>query len=213
MKALLLDLDGTLVDSEPGILKCADATLAEFGVVGLSHEDLRGMIGPPLRIGFGRFLSDPAKVEDAVRAYRARYSDEGLLQAQVYAGVEDFLDHAQARGLPAYICTSKVIGFAERIATHFGLRGRLAGVFGAELDGRFDNKAELVAYILGLIGVDGRDAAIVGDRREDVAAGRAHGLRTVGALWGYGEPGELEGADLLCDRPHDLPAILDRLRD
>lgn len=211
MKALLLDLDGTLVDSAPGILACCAATLRELGVAEAEPEALRGMIGPPLRTAFRAWLGEDERVEEAVRLYRARYAAEGLVQASVYPGVPALLAWARETGTRTFVCTAKLTLFARRVADHFGLAPGLEDVFGAEPDGRFDDKADLIAHILGVIGVPADEAVMVGDRREDILAARRNGVPAIGALWGYGDAAELSaaGADHLCETAAELPALLE----
>ena len=99
---------------------------------------------------------------------------------------------------------------AARIVTHFDLARHFHGVYGAEPGGRFDEKVDLLGHLIET-GVIRADAAImVGDRHLDIAAARAHGIRSIGALWGFGERRELieAGADALCESPRALVACL-----
>jgi len=105
-----------------------------------------------------------------------------------------------------YLCTTKPQVFAERIVAHFGLAGYLAGVYGTSLDGRLDDKADLLAHLLGSESLEGRHCLMVGDRRHDIRAARRNGARTMGVLWGYGSRSELEeaGAEALLAAPADF---------
>lgn len=132
---LLLDLDGTLADPAPGILECYRHALAAVGVFP-PEEDLRWVIGPPIRQTFGQLLDGRGDVEEAVRLYRERYSDWGLYQAAVYPGIPEALAHHVERGTRLMVCTSKSRGFAGRVVDHFGLAALLSGIYGSELDGR-----------------------------------------------------------------------------
>ena len=114
---------------------------------------------------------------------------------------------------PLTILTGYPAGGMVDIVAHFDLARHFVSVHGAEPGGRFDAKADLLAHLVGT-GVIRPDAAImVGDRASDIAAARLHGLRSIGALWGYGDAAELAGAgaDLLCERPHGLAACVSRL--
>jgi phosphoglycolate phosphatase len=101
----LLDLDGTLVDPAVGILGCYRAALASFGVFPPEDEDLRWVIGPPIREGFRQLLGAGGDIEEAVRRYRERYAEWGLYQAAVYPGVLDALARHRARGSRLLLCT------------------------------------------------------------------------------------------------------------
>jgi phosphoglycolate phosphatase len=106
------------------------------------------------------------------------------------------------------VCTAKATVFARRVVDHFGLGAAFDAVHGAELDGRFDDKADLIADILTRDAATGEGACMVGDRSHDVVAAARHGIATIGALWGYGAAAELReaGAFSLCPEPSDLPA-------
>ena len=203
---LLLDLDGTLVDPALGILGCYRHALASFGVEAPEAEDLRWLIGPPIREGFGRLLGGRGDVEEAVRRYRERYAAWGLRQASVYPGVLEALNAHHARGTRLMLCTAKFHGFAGQVVEHFGLAPLLSGVYGAELDGRFENKADLIGHILDVEGLEPANVCMVGDRKHDVIAAAAHDIPTIGVLWGYGGRAELEaaGAAMLIERAEDL---------
>ena len=93
---------------------------------------------------------------------------------------------------------------------HFGLDEHFRRVYGAELDGRYDDKAELLAHLLATEGVSREVAVMIGDRAVDVRAAKANGLRAIGVLWDYGSERELvdAGADVLCRTPKDLADLV-----
>jgi len=203
---LLLDLDGTLVDPASGIIACYRHALAAFEIHPPAAEDMRWVIGPPIRETFRHFLERSADVEEAVRLYRQRYSEWGLYQAAAYPGVLDALKVHLRRGARLLLCTAKVTAFARRVVDHFGYSPLLANVYGAELDGRFENKAELIAHILAAERLQPTEVCMVGDRKHDVIAATTHGVPTIGVLWGFGDREELEtaGAAMLIERADEL---------
>jgi phosphoglycolate phosphatase len=204
---ILLDLDGTLIDPAAGILGCVRQTLEALGRPVAPDEDLRWVIGPPPRVSFARLLGGRGDPEEAVRLYRSRYGETGIFEAAVYPGVIDALAALEARGLKLLLCTSKARPFAERIVEHFGLSPYLAGVYGAELDGRFDDKGDLIAHLLKAESLAPEAACMVGDREYDMRAAARHGIPGIGVLWGYGDAAELRGAGAaaLIASPAELP--------
>lgn len=204
---ILLDLDGTLIDPAPGILGCCRHALAALGCPAGAEEDLRWVIGPPPRVSFARLLGGRGDPEEAVRIYRAHYSETGLFEAAVYPGVVEALGALKARGMRLLLCTSKARPFAERIVEHFGLAPYLAGVYGAELDGRLDDKGDLIAHLLAAESLVPEAARMVGDREYDMRAAARHGMPGIGVLWGYGDAAELRGAGAatLIASPAELP--------
>jgi len=208
--ALLIDLDGTLTDPAKGIVACFRLALEALGRSPPDAADLAWIIGPPLRRSFAEMLGDGGDGEEALRVYRRRYSTEGLFEAVVYPGVPEALAELRAAATQLFLCTANPIAYAERILTHFDLRRGFEGVYGAELDGRYEDKGELIARILDERGLDPEDCCMWGDRKHDVLAASRHGIPTVGALWGYGDEDELReaGAAALCDAPSEVPAAL-----
>jgi phosphoglycolate phosphatase len=204
---ILLDLDGTLIDPAPGILGCCRHALEALGCAVGPEEDLRWVIGPPLRVSFARLLGGRADPEEAVRVYRARYGESGLFEAAVYPGVLDALGALRAKGLRLLVCTSKAWPFAERIVDHFGFSPYLAGIYGAELDGRREDKGDLIAHLLEAEGLAPRAVRMVGDREHDMRGAARYGIAGIGVLWGYGDAAELRaaGAAKLIASPAELP--------
>jgi phosphoglycolate phosphatase len=215
LPALHLDLDGTLTDPRVGIVRCIQHALGRLARPCPPEDVLAACIGPPLRRTFARLLrtSEPDAIERAMALYRQRFAEVGLFENTVYDGIEPALDDLGRRGHVMFVATSKPAVFAERIVRHFGLARYLAGVYGPSLDGRFDDKAELLAHLLRAERLDRRGALMIGDRGTDVSAARANAVCSVGVLWGYGSRDELlaAGADELCGAPGDLAASVGRL--
>ena len=212
MKAVLFDLDGTLTDPREGITRSIAYALERLGLQPPPLDALTFAIGPPLRHSLARLLDDesPAAVERALALYRERFADVGLFENAVYEGVAETLRALTARGAALYVATSKPRVYAERIVRHFALDAHFEAVHGCELDGTREDKRDLLAHLLPHHGLAAGSTVMIGDRGADMRAARQHGVRAVGALWGYGTRAELEqaGAQACCPRPADLPAIL-----
>src|SRR5262245_27450345 len=233
---LLFDLDGTLTDPRPGIVRCLKHALDTLRAPCPSNDVLASFIGPPLRQTFGTLLetSDRDLIERAVALYRDEYGETGLFENRVYDGVIQTLDdclearlgsrgpspatarsahHARALASAAFVATLKPKLYADRIVQRLELEPYFAGVYGTELEGRFDDKADLIAHLLATEKVQPERAVMIGDRSGDVVGARANRVRSIGVLWGYGSRSELEsaGADGLCGSPAELAACLGRL--
>ena len=211
---VLFDLDGTLTDSRIGITVSFRHAMTCMGRECPADEALAAYIGPPLRGTFTTLLgtADPEVIETAVRHYRTRYDDVGLFENAVYDGVPEMLEAVARRAGTLLVVTAKQRHVATRILTHFGLARHFQGIYGAEPGGRFDHKAELIGHLIERGAIRAESAVMVGDRHLDIAAARAHRVRAIGALWGFGGRRELTeaGADLLCESPHALAAYLTR---
>lgn len=212
---LLFDLDGTLTDPRPGIVRCMRYALDKLGAPCPSDDMLASYIGPSLRGTFSTLLetSDMELVERALALYREQYGEAGLFENLVYEGIVPLLDHVRITASASFVATLKPKTYADRIVRRLGLAPYFTGVYGPGLDERAETKIELLGHLLASERIAPEHAVMIGDRSVDVVAARAHRVRSVGALWGYGSESELTeaGADVLCASPSDLAACLARL--
>ena len=209
-RLVLFDMDGTLVDSTPGIWASIRVAAIGLGLAVPTAEQLRSMVGPPLQDGFAATFSlGAADVDRAVAAYRAHYAAGAMYDADVYPGIPALLTALRAGGAVLAVATSKPEPFAVRILEHAGLLEFFDSVHGATLDGTVRHKDQVVAASLAAH-PDGERPVLVGDRSHDVLGARTHGLPCIGAGWGPAPPGELvaAGAAAVADTPAEvLPAL------
>ena len=217
MKAILFDLDGTLTDPREGITRSIAYALERLGHVPPPLDDLTFAIGPPLRASLAKLIGTDSRepVERALAHYRERFADVGLYENAPYEGIAQALATLRDSGHALYLATSKPRVYAERIVNHFALDVHFEAVHGCELDGTREDKRDLLAHLFEQHGLDPAHAAMVGDRGVDMVAGRHHGARAIGVLWGYGSRDELleSGAQVLIEDPARIPgAIVSRMR-
>jgi phosphoglycolate phosphatase len=211
---LLLDLDGTLTDSGPGIVASATYAYTALGLPVPAPAVLRSFVGPPITESFRAHGVPGPRVWDAVTEYRRAFRAGGMYDNALYPGILDALRALRADGFRLVLATSKPQVFAEPICAHFGLDALLDGVFGAPPDDVPSTKADVIAAALAA--QDGWAPAttvMVGDREHDVHGAAAHGIRCVGVAWGYAPAGELEraGAVEVVGAPSDFLAAARRL--
>ena len=213
-RVLLFDLDGTLTDSRPGIVRCMRHALERLSAPCPADDVLASHIGEPLVTAFAALLatSERALVHRALTLYREEYAVTGLYDNHVYPTIPETLASLAGRAR-LYVATQKFGEYAERIVEHFGLRPYFAGVWGTDYDGRLGDKTAVIRELLHVERVSPANAVMIGDRAMDVRAAHANGLRSVGVLWGYGSRAELAGAgaDALCEAPGLLVQDLDGL--
>ena len=211
-RVVLLDLDGTLSDSRPGIVASFRFALDRLGHDPDAAGDLTWAVGPPIAVSLERLLAPYGddRVDAALTIYRERYSAVGLYDCSVYPGVAAMLDHLRAAGLTMCVATSKRVDFAERVIDHLDLRRYVTRVYGALPGGGLERKPDLLAHILDAEGFDAAVCAILGDRLHDIEAAKANAIASIGALWGYGGLAELEaaGAGAIAAVPADVPRIV-----
>jgi phosphoglycolate phosphatase len=209
---LFFDLDGTLSDPSDGITRSVQHALKCLGRPYPGKSELQHYIGPALRWTFPRLLGtdDNDLVETAIGYYRERYETIGLFENEVYPGVPELLQRLRDDGYPLYVVTSKPTVYSDRIIERFGLDRFFIDVYGPELDGRFDEKRELVEFILRERSLDPTRTIMIGDRARDVESGRTNGTRTMGVTYGFGSVEEIAaaGPDEICPSPGDIyPAV------
>ena len=193
---LFFDLDGTLTDSSPGIIRCINHALGELGLEEVADEHLLRMIGAPLTTIFEAVLgsSDVAVLDRAVAAYRTRFNDVGIFENALFPGIADALDVFQKSGHDLQIVTAKPVESARRVIEHFDVARFFDFVHGPALADRSCDKAALVGAALQKTGGDRDQAVMIGDRAEDVLAARAQRIPGVAVGWGYGSRQELDAA-------------------
>jgi phosphoglycolate phosphatase len=214
-RTALVDLDGTLTDPADGIIGGVQFALRQLGADVPEWSALTWVIGPPLSKSFPELLPDPtpARVSAAVEAYRSYYRETGIYQAAVYAGAPEALEQLRTAGFTLLVCTVKPHVFATPVVEHFGLARYFDGVYGAELDGRFEDKGELMEHIVVERQLAAVDMVMIGDRGLDMLAARRNAITGIGVTWGYGTADELRdaGAERLCHAPGEMPAAAEAI--
>jgi len=206
MSAVFLDLDGTLMDSEPGILSSLRAAFIETGHADIAAQDLKWMIGPPFIDSFTELgVPEPQRVIDA---YRRIYEMGGMFDATVYDGVFPMIDDLKAAGHLLYLATAKPHVAATKITAHFDIAEHMTAEFGPELDGTRNWKGDLLAFALDKTGERAETSVMVGDRHHDFAAARSVGMKCVAVRWGYGKDDEWQVADAIISHPSELAGAI-----
>jgi len=209
--AVLFDLDGTLVDSRPGIVAALNATLREMGEPELPEAALVPRIGPPIHDTWAELLRRPVEeIEDVVVAYRERYATLMLDGTSVYPGVVRLLEQLSAESHLMAVATSKAQPMAVALLEHLGLDRFFAAVRGP-VPPSTEEKPATVGRALEALGLaTGKGAVLVGDRHHDVTGGHVHGLAVIGATWGYGSLEELDaaGAEAIAAEPAGVVPLL-----
>jgi phosphoglycolate phosphatase len=207
----LFDLDGTLTDPGVGIKNSIRYALRKFGLPIPEEAVLDTFIGPPLLDSFAIHCgASPEDARKLLTLYREYFSEKGIFENTVYEGIPETLSALKQRGAKLYLATSKPEPYAVRILEHFDLLSHFTFVGGSTMDETRTEKAEVIGYVLENNAIDVTRAVMVGDRKYDVAGGRAWGMDTVGVLFGYGSREELTnaGADIIAETVEDLKRIL-----
>ena len=208
-RAVLFDLDGTLLDSAEGILDATRYTLTHYGHEIPEEGVLRRFIGPPVQEGFRQYLSlDPSCAMRYADTFRAYYRAHALFLARPFSGVCHMLDALRTDGVHLAVATYKREDYARELLVHFDLARRFDVIRGADVAGRFD-KTEIMRRALDELDVPfGEDVLMVGDSVHDARGASELGVDFLGVTYGYGfqEPGEVyrAGGVAVAARPLDV---------
>jgi phosphoglycolate phosphatase len=202
-RAVVFDLDGTLIDSLPDIVWSFRAAFEAEGLPAPAEADVRARIGPPLEEMAAAFVSDAARVAAVCDAYRSIYPRHFTERTRPFPGVVEVLAELRRRDWLLAVATTKRTAMARELVEALGLDAFLDHVQGS--DGLPHKPApDVVLAALAALSADG--AWMVGDTVTDLQAGRAAGLRTYGVSWGTHDAARLAEAE-----PDALEADLARL--
>ncbi len=197
---VLFDFDGTIVDSCEDIAACANRVLASRGHASLPSERIRGFIGDGAHELLARCLRasgedpDAATIAEATAAFEADYLEHPADHTTVYPGVREFLESRHGR-LPMALVTNKPLGITLTVLRAVGLAGAFDPILGERSLPTHKPDPAPLAFAMALHGVPAERTIMVGDGPQDIAAGRAAGVRTVAALYGLNEAAVLERAE------------------
>lgn len=212
MKAILFDLDGTLIDSSEGITKSTQYALAHYGIIENDLSKFYKFIGPPLVASFKKYYDFPEEqAVEAVAVYRERYNKIGLFECSLYPGVRECIEKLKAQGYLIGMASSKPEVSCRRILEHFGILELFDDVVGATFDGRIDTKEEVLNEVMRRWSdVPKDEMCLIGDTMFDVEGANQVGIRTVAVTFGFGNVQEMveAGAVAVCEDMEKLPEIV-----
>lgn len=210
IRTVLFDLDGTLVDSAPDLAGAANELLQEHGHPALPYEHLRPMVGAGARgmVGLAFGVKPADEGYEALKArFLALYAQRLLQSTTVFEGVWPLLDRLEQHGLGWGIVTNKAYHLALAVTEGMGLHPRAGVLIGGDSTPYAKPHPEPLLEACRRLQADPATCAYVGDDHRDIQAGRAAGMATLAAGWGYlgqGEPIHEWGADSLLEQPQGL---------
>jgi phosphoglycolate phosphatase len=211
-KTVLLDLDGTLVDSAPGIVQSIAHTLREMGKPVPPIGDLLRWVGPPLPESFHTLGGIPKdEIEKALAIYRQQYLDVGAYDSKLFDGVGALLRDLKEKNTTLALATSKPYTPAVLMLEHFTLAHHFEVIATAWDDETRGEKPLIVGDALSELadkGHDTTDIVMVGDRIHDVAGAHEHNMPSIIVGWGYGTGEEWGHADYVAHTPRQLRTLL-----
>lgn len=209
-KAVLFDLDGTLIDSAPDLAGAVNGLRAERGLPPMPYLDLRPMVGSGARgmvgVAFGVRPGDDS-FEPLKDAFLAHYAQRLLEETRVFDAVSPVLAALDRAGTPWGIVTNKATRFAEPVIVGLGLQARAAVFIAGDTTPHIKPHPAPLLEAARRLGLAAGDCVYIGDDARDIQAGRNAGMATLAAAWGYlgqGEHIDDWGADLVLQLPGEL---------
>jgi phosphoglycolate phosphatase len=208
---ILFDLDGTIVNSEAGIIESIQHSLACFDIYEKNISYLRQIIGPPLEESFSRlFKFTPTQIEKAVAIFRNHYAQKGVHEFLVYEGIPELLQSLHQSGIKLAVATSKPTVFAEQILKTAGLRDYFSVLVGSGREKDLDKATIIEQTLQAFTPISNRSILMVGDRKYDILGARSYGLHTCAVTYGFGSLDELQllHPDYIINAPLELLGLL-----
>lgn len=213
IKAAIFDLDGTLADTLESMAYVANTIMRRFGLKEMPVDNFRYYSGEGANMLMRRCLKDAGdpeltRFDEGQRLYREMFAADPMYKVTHYPGMPETLTELKKRGVRLAVCSNKPHAAAVKV---------IAQMFGNDFDlviGQSDAIRRKPApdgplKVAGEFGVRPEECMYVGDTRTDMLTGKAAGMFTVGALWGFRDRDELKssGADIIAERPEDLLKI------
>ncbi|TIS56650.1 phosphoglycolate phosphatase [Mesorhizobium sp.] len=219
-RAILFDLDGTLVDSAADLTAAVNELLASRDLPALRLDQVKAMIGGGIRKLVERAFAASgtpllgSALEEANRDMAPIYRRHLTGLTRLMPGIREVLTHFHLNGKAMGVVTNKPQLATREILLHFGLTEYLGAIVGGDAVTYLKPAPDALLLALDQLGVEPYDALMVGDSGADVGAARAAGMPVVLLRGGYSQiPVEDLGADLVCDSLLDLPSAMQRLQD
>lgn len=218
MRAILFDLDGTIINSEEGITKCVQYALKAYGIEEPDRNKLLCFIGPPLDPVFReKYGMTEEEAWQSVQKYRERFDVEGIFECCLYDGVKETIMDLKKKGYTLALASSKPETACRRILEHFGLTPYFDEVVGSTLDGSISTKQEVLEELgrrMERFKIHKDEMCLIGDTKYDAAGAKAFGIRCIGVTYGFGTREELlaAGAEAVFEQIEEVERYIENDR-
>ena len=213
-KGVFFDLDGTLADTAPDLVAAANLLRVARGLSPLPYEVLRPTASAGARGliqgAFGYDNQHP-QFEELRDEFLANYEKNICVHSKLFDGMNAFLQELEKRQIPWGIVTNKVERFTHPLLKLMGLHQRSAAIVGGDTTPHSKPHPAPILKAAEICNINPSECLYVGDDLRDIEAGRAAGMKTVAAAYGYcgcDEPVNAWGADYIIDHPSELRSIV-----
>ena len=216
LRAVLFDMDGTLLDTAPDFIAVCQAMLAAHGRAPIDAQRIADVVSGGARaMVAATFDMDPEAdgFETLRQEFLDRYQDHCAVYSRLYDGMPELLESIERANLIWGVVTNKPVRFAEPIMQQLGLAERSAVLVCPDHVTNSKPDPEPLLLACSQLGIDPAQVLFIGDDLRDIESGRAAGTKTAAVRYGYIHPEDNPahwGADVIVDHPRDLLAVLDR---
>ncbi|UQS82023.1 HAD hydrolase-like protein [Bombilactobacillus folatiphilus] len=196
---IFFDLDGTLINSGPGIMNSLKYAYQKAGLEVLADSVLKKFIGPPLADSLEKYSQIDAHsslAKQLIADFQEYYGQKGWQELALYPEITQMLEQLLQNGKQLYITTAKPEKFAKQIINNLGLMSKFRGIYGADLSETMKKK-DIIAQALRQNDLQSAQTIMIGDRNTDVFGAKANQVSTIGVLYGYGTAQELQMAGVV----------------
>ncbi|MGN1411735.1 MAG: HAD hydrolase-like protein [Oscillospiraceae bacterium] len=191
-KAVLFDLDGTLIDTSAGVIDCIKLTIKKLNLEPLSMEDILKFIGPPLQNSFKDICHlDGDMVDLAVKTFRSFYVGDNLFNVKIYDGIFDLLEYLKSKGIKIAVATYKQESFAKTLLEHVGISKYCDYIYGSDPQGIL-TKADIVEKCIQSFNEDKSNVVLIGDSHFDAIGSKNANVDFIGVTYGFGFKSKLD---------------------
>ena len=216
LRAVLFDMDGTLLDSAPDFIAICQAMRAERGLPVIADKLIRDQVsgGARAMVAANFAMDTDAEGFEALRLeFLERYQSHCAVLTRPFDGMHELLDEIEQAKLLWGVATNKPVRFAEPIMQQLGLAQRSSVLVCPDHVSRSKPDPEMILLACAKMGVEPAATLFVGDDERDIEAGRAAGCKTAAVTYGYIHPQDNPrnwGADAVVDHPLELRRVLEQ---
>lgn len=211
IRLVIFDLDGTIVNTLESLAYTANRVMERMGLAQMPSENFRMYAGNGGRKMVSRCLNDAgdsgaSRIDEAMKLYAEEFEEGCIYKVKAYPGMEDTLDDLREYGVQLAVCTNKAQKYAQKVTDAVYGHNYFNYVLGDGNGHALKPDPEGLLHIAESLGVTPEECVYVGDSDVDMITGKAAGMYTVGAAWGFRPKSELAACepDQIIEHPEEL---------
>lgn len=217
-KAIIFDVDGTLINPEEGVCRAVNYVIQKHGLLSISENDLKAFNGPPIHKSFKKHYNiTDNEINALVESFRNRYKNEDLFFAYVYPGIYNLLDKLVEKGYKIGIATYKRQDYANKLMKHFSFDEYASAICGSDADNKLTKKDIIVNCLKELEIDDYSQSIMIGDSDNDAIAARNLGIDFLGVTYGFGFKDDKDAFEYdaigCTDNPDEVYQIIEKIQE